>query len=75
MPERSPHGAPGYAGAARYVESPVSIRDGNVITAPGSAPVSFTAEVFRAAGVDEARVREFTAMLATEFRALGERVR
>jgi putative intracellular protease/amidase len=63
--------APGYAGAAHYVDSPIAVRDGNVITASGTAPVSFTAEVMRAAGIDEHDVQQFVTMLADEFRALG----
>ena len=38
--------ASGYAGAARYVDAPV-VEDRDVITAPATKPVDFTAAVFR----------------------------
>lgn len=38
--------ASGYAGAARYVDAPV-VEDRDVITAPATKPVDFTAAIFR----------------------------
>ncbi|GAA0586826.1 DJ-1/PfpI family protein [Caenispirillum bisanense] len=61
--------APGYRGGDHYVDSPAAVRDGRIITAPGTAPATFAAEVFRAAGVAEEAVSQFLAMLAAEFRA------
>lgn len=63
------YGAPTYHGANFYVDRPLAIRDGRLISAPGSAPVSFTAEMFRAVGIDETKIGEFTSMLAAEFDA------
>lgn len=59
-------GAPAYRGHEHYVDAP-TVRDGLVITAPGSAPASFTAEIFRAVGLEEAKVVEFLGMLGAEF--------
>lgn len=56
----------GYIGQRRFVASAAAVADDRVITAPGSAPVSFTTAVFRAAGLDEETLRQFSAMLAAE---------
>lgn len=58
--------AESYAGESRFVSSTSAVRDANIITAPGTAPVSFTASIFSAAGVDEAAVEQFKAMMAAE---------
>ena len=42
--------AEGYTGQRHFVASAAAVVDDRVITAPGSAPVSFTAAVFSAAG-------------------------
>ncbi len=55
-----------YAGAARYVDSAAAVTDGRVITAPGTAPASFTAAVFEAAGLGVRAVAQFRSMLAAE---------
>ena len=39
---------------------------GRVVTAPGTAPVSFTAAVFESVGLDRESVQQFRTMLATE---------
>nr|WP_269474751.1 DJ-1/PfpI family protein [Serratia ureilytica] len=64
----------GYSGQRHYVASAVAVVDDRVITSPGSAPVSFTTAVFRAAGLDEETLRQFGAMLAAEH-AVGETAR
>ncbi len=58
--------ADGYAGSARYQESAAAVSDGGVITAPGTAPVSFTAAVFDAVGIEQAAVQQFKTMMAAE---------
>lgn len=58
--------AKGYRGSGLYRASAAAIREGRVITAPGTAPVSFTAAVLDAAGVDAKAVAQFRAMLAAE---------
>jgi len=47
---------PGYGGRAHYRDGPVAVSDGGVITAPGTAPVTFAVEVLTALGLwnDEA---------------------
>lgn len=64
----------GYSGQHHYVASASAVVDDRVITAPGSAPVSFTTAVFRAAGLDEETLCQFGAMLAAEH-TVGETAR
>ena len=47
--------ATGYGGAARYRDEP-AVADGNVITAPGTAPLEFAREIFRKLELYEPRV-------------------
>jgi putative intracellular protease/amidase len=47
--------ATGYGGAAHYRDEP-AVRDGNVITAPGTAPLEFAREIFRVLELYEPRV-------------------
>ncbi len=56
----------GYAGAVHYIDTPKAVTDDHVITAPGTAPVTFTAEVLRAAGIDDAGVMQFLQMMGAE---------
>ena len=58
--------AAGYAGGACYCQSTSAVVGERVITAPGTAPVSFTSAVFAAAGLDESAVAQFRSMLAAE---------
>jgi putative intracellular protease/amidase len=58
--------SPNYAGRARYIESAVAVSDGEIITAPGTAPASFAAEVFAAAGLDAETLHTFRRMTAAE---------
>lgn len=60
--------APGYVGRDLYAESRTAVVDGPLITAPGTSPATFTAAVFRAAGLEETKVAEFLSMLAAEHR-------
>lgn len=59
---------PGYGGAAHYVESAVAVRDGQIVTAPGTAPVSFMAEVLRALGLGSPDLDAYLGMLGAEHR-------
>ena len=43
--------APKYNGAAHYISSASAVSSGRIITAPGTAPSSFTAAVFKAGGL------------------------
>ncbi|KAB8052570.1 glutamine amidotransferase [Janthinobacterium rivuli] len=56
----------GYAGAALYQDVPWAVADQRVITAPGTAPVSFTREVLRALGIDDDNLTAYLAMHGAE---------
>lgn len=58
--------AEGYAGSDHYVASPSAISKNRVITAPGTAPVSFTAAIFESVGLAQDTVAQFKAMMAAE---------
>ena len=58
--------AVGYEGAALYRSSQVAVVADRIITAPGSAPVSFTGAVFEAAGLSSEIVSQFRSLLAAE---------
>ncbi|QBY02776.1 glutamine amidotransferase [Rhodophyticola sp. CCM32] len=58
--------AVGYAGDKHYLTSPSAISENRIITAPGTAPVSFTAAIFESAGVDKAAITYFKTMMAAE---------
>jgi len=57
---------PDYSGQNQYSESVIAVSDNRVITAAGTAPVSFTAAIFEAIGLDRNTVDEFRGMLAAE---------
>ena len=56
----------GYAGAALYQDVPWAVADQRVITAPGTAPVSFTAQVLRSMGIDYDNLAGYLAMHGAE---------
>jgi putative intracellular protease/amidase len=58
-----------YKGAAHFTASPLAVRDGRIITAPGTAPVSFMAEVLAAVGLADDNLRFYRGLLATEHQA------
>lgn len=65
--------APAYASASSgpeanrfYQDTPRAVHSGRVITAPGSAPVTFAAAVFAAAGVPDEGIAQLTGMMRTE---------
>jgi hypothetical protein len=58
--------ADGYAGAELYIGSASAISENRVITAPGTAPASFTAAIFESVGLDHEKVVQFKAMMAAE---------
>lgn len=55
-----------YTGAAHYKTSPSAVTSDGVITAPGTAPVSFAAAVFAAASVPIDAISQFKSMMAAE---------
>ncbi|MCV2447388.1 DJ-1/PfpI family protein [Paracoccus sp. DMF] len=62
------HWLPDYAEAAHYRDQPRAVADGGIITAPGTAPITFAAAVLRAAGLPQDRLDEFLALAGAELR-------
>lgn len=60
------HHLPAYEGRERYQDVPHAVADGRIITAPGTAPVTFASHVLRAAGVHEDTVRQVVQMITAE---------
>lgn len=58
--------AKGYSGSVHFRESAAAISSNRVLTAPGTAPVSFTAAIFESAGLDRDAVQQFRKMMAAE---------
>lgn len=56
----------GYGGSRHYIASPVAVRDGRIVTAPGTAPVSFMAEVLAALGLADDNLAFYRGLLAAE---------
>lgn len=62
--------AKAYGATATYVDTPAAVRDGNLVTAAGSAPVTFTVEVLSALHPKHVEgLAEFKAMCAAELAA------
>ena len=55
-----------YAGAALYQDVPHAVADQRVITAPGTAPVTFTAAVLAALGIADDELKGYLALHAAE---------
>jgi len=62
------HWLPDYAEAAHYRDQPRAVADGGIVTAPGTAPITFAAEVLRAAGLPQDKLDEFLALAGAELR-------
>ena len=56
----------GYAGAALYQDVPWAVADQRIVTAPGTAPVTFTREVLRALGIADDNLTAYLAMHGSE---------
>lgn len=56
----------GYAGSALYQDVPHAVADQGVITAPGTAPVTFTAAVLGALGIAGDELQAYLALHARE---------
>lgn len=61
--------ATGYAGAALYQQAPAAVSDGRVVTAPGTAPVSFMAAVMAGLGRQDDNLAFYLGLHAAEHRA------
>ena len=57
----------GYFGAAHYVASPAAFRCGRIITAPGTAPVSFMRGIITALGKGGEALDYYAEMFGAEF--------
>ncbi|QTF08394.1 glutamine amidotransferase [Brenneria izadpanahii] len=55
-----------YGGAAYYQDVPYAVADRHVVTAPGSAPVSFMAEIMGVLGIRDEKLNAYLAMHAAE---------
>lgn len=58
--------AAGYTGVSHYVDSPAAVSDNRVTTAPGTAPLSFAVEIFKAASLPDEAIQHFQTMLTAE---------
>ena len=58
--------ADSYKGGMLYRSSSTAVMADRIITAPGTAPVSFTCAVFEAAGLSSESISQFRSMLAAE---------
>ncbi len=58
--------AVGYSGFKQYRESASAVSADRIITAPGVAPVTFTAAVFAGAGAEEGAIMQLKSMLSAE---------
>lgn len=59
---------PGYLGAEGYVDTPKAVTDGKLVTAAGSAPVTFSAAICRLVAPEAGdKHDEYVAMFAREF--------
>ncbi|GGA35445.1 DJ-1/PfpI family protein [Pelagibacterium lentulum] len=58
--------APAYSGGSQFRKQPKALRDGNLITASGLAPVSFMSEVFIALGYGGPELDQYVGMLGAE---------
>ena len=62
--------APGYAGFEGYVDTSRAVTDGRLVSAPGSAPGTFTSAILRLTAPDHAAaIDENEAMMAREWMA------
>lgn len=61
--------ATGYAGGQHYRDTPAATLGGRVVTAPGTAPVTFMAEMFRALGYGGDNLDYYLGLLAAEHKA------
>lgn len=59
----------GYAGAAHFVGGPKAVRDGHIVTAPGTAPVSFMGAVLDAMGLRTPDLDFYLGLYAAEHQA------
>lgn len=59
----------GYKGAAHYQDQPAAVVAGRIVTAPGTAPVSFMAGVLQTLGLRDGNLDYYLGLHAAEHRA------
>ncbi|MNT85223.1 hypothetical protein D3C72_2253570 [compost metagenome] len=59
----------GYGGAAHYVGTPRAVLDRRIVTAPGTAPVSFMSAVFDSLGLRTGDLDFYLGLYAAEHQA------
>ncbi|MFD1252077.1 putative protease YdeA [Devosia equisanguinis] len=59
----------GYAGGAHFTGSPKAVLDGRIVTAPGTAPVSFMGAVFESLGLRNGDLDFYLGLYAAEHTA------
>ena len=57
---------PAYTGASHYRSVPYAVRDGQIVTAPGTAPVTFAAEIYRALGLASRELDHYVRLFGAE---------
>lgn len=60
---------PQYRGADLYIDQPQAVSDQGIITAAETAPVSFTAEIYRAIGFSSEDLTNYLALYGAEHKA------
>ena len=59
----------GYKGAAHYQDQPEAVLSGRIVTAPGTAPVSFMGAVMQTLGLRDENLNYYLAMYGAEHKA------
>jgi putative intracellular protease/amidase len=59
----------GYAGGAHFINSPRAVLDRRIVTAPGTAPVSFMSAVLEALGLRDGNLDFYVGLYAAEHQA------
>lgn len=62
----------GYHGRQHYCDQPQALRSGHVVTAAGTAPISFTGEILRGLGLGSQELDGFLALYGREHLQAGE---
>ncbi|MBB4063503.1 type 1 glutamine amidotransferase family protein [Gellertiella hungarica] len=60
----------GYRGAHLYRDQPMACRDGGIVTAPGTAPLTFAREILAGLGAASPELDGFLSLFAREMEAL-----
>lgn len=58
--------AAAYTGAGHYRSVPHAVRDNRIVTAPGTAPVTFAVEIYRALGFASVELDDYASLFGAE---------